>query len=616
MTDGPRITIAGGGLAGLTAGLRLAERGYSVKVYEQKSMLGGNLGSRRERDGDHLDVYPHMYLDWYHNFWALLDDVTEVNRVQMFEPFSTVKQLSKGEFPKFAALTDMYSPWHTMQNLFSGVGPPADMFLFGYAGIDLLAERLNPTMRLSNVDVNAFMNARPYMTKRTAEAYDSFITRVWAIPSYLAAARDFRHYLQYSLADPKPAYWLPRGSAIRQVIGPLSTALKARGVEIVTKVQVTSVSVTDGRVTDIGLQDTKFDPRTYMWLGIDGTQRTEPVEDLVLAVPAAALSTLVRTSGGLTSHSVVQAAPDIAGIVRLRAQQVPIIHLYFNQKLQGIPPEPVGLFGSSLALAFTDISQTWQGEPGFADRTVLAVSSSDTTGLPGTAPLDDAHAMLVELAEFLSFDPGKQWGDSPQIDWVRTRYDTNADAQLFVNETGTDAWRPKAASAHISNIFMAGDFCHSHVGMTTIESAVTTGLQAAQAVVERRGLGTPVEIVKPDHSIVSDAMYVWLRYAWAPYAAAASAWSHGSDVVTRVADEVGKVRSALGRLMAPASAAPPPRGRYPGSAPAGTPPATAKPRTNPAPPAAPAAPATPPPVTPAPPDPKRAPAPRTQRRDS
>ena len=40
----------------------------------------------------------------------------------------------------------MYSPWHMIQNMFSGVGPPADMFVFGYASIDLLAEKFNPTI--------------------------------------------------------------------------------------------------------------------------------------------------------------------------------------------------------------------------------------------------------------------------------------------------------------------------------------------------------------------------------------------------------------------------------------------------------------------------------------
>ena len=114
MSSAPSVTIAGGGVSGLTAALRLAERGYQVKLYEQKSWLGGNLGSRQTDDGEYLDVYPHMYLEWYHNFWALLEDVTKQRREERFESFSTVRQLAKGTFPKFASLTDMYSPWHLL----------------------------------------------------------------------------------------------------------------------------------------------------------------------------------------------------------------------------------------------------------------------------------------------------------------------------------------------------------------------------------------------------------------------------------------------------------------------------------------------------------------------
>ena len=67
------------------------------------------------------------------------------------------------------------------------------------------------------------------------------------------------------------------------------------------------------------------------------------------------------------------------------------------------------------------------------------------------------------------------------------------------------------------------------IGMTVIEAAVTSGLDAARVIVERRGHGRPVEIEEPDTGFA--AKYVWLRYAWAPYAAAAKVWSSGSDWV-------------------------------------------------------------------------------------
>jgi hypothetical protein len=522
VTDGPRVTVAGGGLAGITAALRLAERGYAVTLYEQKPMLGGDLASRPGAGDVKLDVYPHMYLSWYRNFWRLLDDAGG-SRSAGFEPLSAVKQLRRGKFPRFDAITDLYSPSHMMENLFSGVGPPADMFVFGYASIDLLAEKLNPTMLLDDVSVTGFLHARPYMTERASKAADSFITMVWAIPSYLASADDYRTYLAYSFADHTPAYSLAIGSAYDQVIGPLTDALERHGVEIHTNTEVVSARRAGGRVTEIGLRDVAFDATQRRRLRTRNS-RTEEVDELVLAVPPDALLSLARA--GDPGERIIEVAPRLSELAALRLQRIPIVHLYFNRILQDIPPEPVGLFDSSLNLAFTDISQTWRGVTDFGPRTVLSVSASNPYGLPGTSDPEDGYAIVRELADYLRFDPGPAWGTSPDIDWGGTVYEPNRDVQLFLNETGTDVWRPQAECTGVENVSFAGDFCANDIGMTTIESAVAGGLEAARVIVARRG-GAPVEIEVPAED--TGLLYVWLRYVWGPYALAAKAWSTASD---------------------------------------------------------------------------------------
>jgi hypothetical protein len=542
MNDAPRVTVAGGGLAGIAAALRLAERGYRVKLYEQKSMLGGDLASRPGDDGVELDVYPHMFLSWYHNFWRLLQDATGADRSERFVSFSSVKQLARGQYPRFTGLTDAYSPRHMFQNLVSGVGPPADMLVFWYATIDLLAERLNPTMNLDDVSVTGFLQARPYMTERAAKAVDNFITMVWAIPSYQASAEDYRTYLSYSVASYKPPGWLANGPAQQQVIGPLTAALERAGVEIIREVQVTNVSCADGRVSQIGLQRAGFDPHSYTWVA-EGDAWTEEVDELVLAVPPDALSSLVRT--GDPGQRIVEAVPKLAELSRLRSQRIPILHVYFTRKLAKIPPEPVGLYDSRLALAFTDISEVWAGVPDFAGITVLSVSASDPYALPGTGAYDDGFAILRELAEYLDFDPGTRWRESSDIDWDRTRYESNTDAQLFINETGIDVWRPKAACEGLSNLSFAGNFTANRIGMMTVESAVASGLEAARVIVERRGFGAPVEIVEP--SAAMDALCVCLRYMWGPSAFAAKAWSTGTDWGSRLRGLLTPTRRPAGQ---------------------------------------------------------------------
>jgi hypothetical protein len=312
------------------------------------------------------------------------------------------------------------------------------------------------------------------------------------------------------------------------VIAPLVGAVESKGVEIVRSVQLTSVSCASGRVGEIGLQKVPRKSKASRWVG-RGPTWSEEVDELILAVPAEALSRLVRA--GKPGYPIVEGVPALAQVSRLWSQPIPILHLYFTRKLADVPPEPVGLFDSSLAVAFTDISATWKDVADFAGRTVLAVSASDPYGLPGTSGEEDAHAMLVELAEYLDFDPGSSWGVSSDVDWQRTRFESNADQQLFVNETGTDVWRPGAACEGIANLSLAGDFCANRIGMTTIESAVTTGLEATRVIVERRG-GAPVEIAQP--AAHTSARAVWFRNLWAPYAAAAKAWSWSGDRLGRV----------------------------------------------------------------------------------
>lgn len=515
MGEGPVVAIAGGGIAGLAAALRLAERGYGVKLYEQKRVLGGNLGSRRGAGGAKLDVYPHMYGNWYHNFWRLLADASGLKREQLFVPMSGVKQLRAEDFPRFTGPKDMYSTRYMVQNLFSGVGPVPDMLVFGYSHVDLLAERICPTMLPDDLTVGGFMNARPYMTKQAAEAANTFITTVWSIPSYLVSADDYRTYHEYCVADPIPGFWLARGSAFDQVIGHLTKALEANGAEIFRSAQVTGVSCTDGRAVEISF----------------GDRPKEKVEELILAVPPPALLQLVRS--GRAGHRIIDWVPELADLSRLRTQAIPMLHVYFTRKLRHIPAEPVGLYQSRLGLAFTDISQVWEKTSALGDRTVLALSSSDPYGLPGTGGKDDAMAMLRELSEYLEFEPGSAWGQSADIDWKRTRYAGNVDAQLFINQAGSDVWRPSTQYGALSNVCFAGDFCQNRIGMTTIESAVTTGVQAANAVIARHGVGDPVDIRTP--SSPPSALSVWLRYAWGPYAVAAKAISEGRELVKSVA---------------------------------------------------------------------------------
>jgi squalene-associated FAD-dependent desaturase len=65
VSGGPRVTVVGGGLAGVTAALRCADAGLAVTLLESRARLGGVAGSftRSSRDGElAVDTGQHVFL--------------------------------------------------------------------------------------------------------------------------------------------------------------------------------------------------------------------------------------------------------------------------------------------------------------------------------------------------------------------------------------------------------------------------------------------------------------------------------------------------------------------------------------------------------------------------
>ena len=46
-----------------------------MTVYEKDARVGGNLGGDLDPEGNYHDVYPHMFGEWYDNFWKLVADL-------------------------------------------------------------------------------------------------------------------------------------------------------------------------------------------------------------------------------------------------------------------------------------------------------------------------------------------------------------------------------------------------------------------------------------------------------------------------------------------------------------------------------------------------------------
>lgn len=510
------VAIVGGGIAGLTCALRLLERGYAVTLYEKDTVLGGQISSEYNKaSGLYHDVYTHLFCDWYANFWQLTADLG-IDRDAAFEPRLSVKILldpkrdqrqPKDDRPRYVELKNPNRVKHVWENLTSGALPAPDMFLVGYAFLDLVSQPFNKSI-LEQQSMNGFLYSRPYATEDVADLHNTILTEIWCSSSSDTAAAAYKDFIRYSLGSGGlPFAWLLRGSLEKLLIEPWRKKLEAYAGQCVIK--------PDTAITEVRIEEKEIE------LSFKGG--TERYSDVVLAVPATALAKLAM--GGSVGHRIVDRIPELAQLQRMREASVLVVTVYFKGKLRDIPREHVGLAGSLGYLTYLDISQLWGnliGEP----HTVLVLAASDRNFYPSSPDTDWGYMMLKELAAYLpAVEPGKHWGDqSGNIDYDKTIPQNNHKHPLFLSDMNSEQllvepYYPK----QLPNVFFAGDFCRNDVNMATVESAVLSGLHAAQELVKKTGGRPDVTVIPP--SVPSAAQYAAAKVALLPLAYGALAWA-------------------------------------------------------------------------------------------
>ena len=112
MTRQPRVAVVGAGLAGLTAGLELAKRGWRVDLYERSRLLGGKTTSF-EVEGHEVDCGQHVVLACC---TATLDLVEELGLSDSLyvQPRFEVTVLSRNRRPAHLRASALPAPLHLM----------------------------------------------------------------------------------------------------------------------------------------------------------------------------------------------------------------------------------------------------------------------------------------------------------------------------------------------------------------------------------------------------------------------------------------------------------------------------------------------------------------------
>jgi len=493
------VTIAGAGIAGMTAALRLLEAGYSVRVIEASSDMGGKFGAHRA-GGEYFDYAWHVLSDWCLNFWDIAATIG-LSRSQDFAPRLRSTFLRPrhhaSPWPRVATVTQVGSPATFWPNASAGLAHWSDVMLFTYSVYELLCDQsLDREEFLNRVTVNGYLRFLPHMSDIAALLHNELLFRIWAIPSYLISARAYQTHLQLIapfVSSPtsivvmkkgfEEGFWAPFRKALAR-FGPRFT------LAMDTRLGGIRLGPSGDRVEEIAVRHG----------GTPGL-RAEKVNALIVAVPHERLLDVLAAPD---SAALRRALPRLLDVSKLPSQQTFSLTLAFKRRLEipGVGDEPVALIEDLETVYAPDTREqrdglasryalSFIGAPGTRDAdhpSVLSVLASDVDAL-GALDDDEARGHLIgELHRYIHFD-------DRDIDWNRSLFQPHRRDRLFVNMVGAWEYRPEVRLTNargdrlpnqtwrtVGNLYLAGDYCRSQINITSLEGAIHTGIWAAHAL--------------------------------------------------------------------------------------------------------------------------------------
>jgi isorenieratene synthase len=456
------VLILGGGIAGLTAALELADRGLAVTVLEQAPAFGGRARSWRDESGDRIGNTGHLVPGWHLNLRALLRRLNRLDCLRdhpgsaVFSRGRRLSRLSGPSLPGPLASLAARFPYYTEFSMREKASTwSLALLLASYHGdrLELLDEI---SLRAWGVGFNASIH--PFLR----HLLEPFTLHTLTSAGHDISARTASAATRRHIAAPEPFVSSFEESLQTALVEPLIELLRQRGVTLRTGTPVTRL----------------FTGRTRIEAVEAGGERFE-ASHIISTLPPDRLQPLL-TPELLRYHY-------FRDLARLRTHPVASLQLFFKVKLLDLT-EPLIYSDSELGLYCRNIIEH---EPSSAERgTILSCVLSRYESFTGLSDADLIRMVLRELQAI--FPPLRP-------EWLE-KYSLHRSAGTgsLLHITGSWRHRPRVRSP-LSNLLLAGDWIRHPIDLACLEGAVVSGKLAANAVLQDHGLapGEVLEVVDP-----------------------------------------------------------------------------------------------------------------------
>ncbi len=466
------MIVIGGGLAGLSCAVALAEAGCRVRMYEKRPHLGGRATSYTLPDGSHVDNCQHLTLGCCTNLDDFYRRAGAAEKIRSYDRYIFADHAGRRSWIEPSALPP---PFHFAPSfmLFPALSL-ADKRGIGNVLMEI-ARRGGRVPTADGVSMLDWLRSR----KQTRNA----IERFWrcALVSALDETLD-RSDAKYGIDVYYKTFLANRtGGRIGLPTVPLgelydgcSAAVERQGGEVRSRAGVRSISVTDNRVTGL--------------LCEDGSQLT--ADAYVSAVTHDALL-------GMLPAELIDRHACFANLRNLRTSPITGIHLWFDRPVMYEPY--LALLDHTVQWIFnkTRLSENPDANApeGSEQHLQLVVSASYDL-----VPRSRAEIVALCLAELSEVLPGVRAAGVVKSTVIKEV------AATFSPFPGVDRWRP-AQQTPLANLFLAGDWTRTG-WPSTMEGAVRSGYLAAESVLS--AAARPRSFLVPDLPAEALSLY-WSR---------------------------------------------------------------------------------------------------------
>jgi hydroxysqualene dehydroxylase len=443
------VVIVGGGFAGLSAGVALAELGIRVTLFESKPALGGRAFSFPDTEsGDLVDNGQHVVMGCYHQTLDFLERLGTRGKliVQRNLEIEMLDGPARAGYLRTAALP---GPFHMTAGLMRYKHLTlAERLGVLRAGMRMMSMRRFARARLSRMTVAEFLN----LTRQSLQARRTFwhplaIATLNEQPELASAAllAEVMKRAFFSRRDDS-AFLYPAVGLSELYCGAARDLIERRGGVVVSRAIVDSLEMSDGIVSAVSLRD--------------GAKL--PAANFIVAVPPAQL--LRMLPGELVSDGL------FCKVGQLKSSPIICVHVWLDRQVTS--SAYVGFVGTTTQWLFNKrriFSQFGAQHPGYLSFVI--------SGARELVELPNDDLLKIIINDLRAMIPAGRQAQVIRALVLKEKHAT------FAADPASDALRPTVRTP-IANLFLAGDWIQTGLP-ATIESAVIAGRSAAAEVVGR-----------------------------------------------------------------------------------------------------------------------------------